>query len=469
MKNKIRHIHFVGIGGSGMSGIAELLLNLEYIISGSDLIESNTTARLRSMGANIYIGHSSNNIIGADAIVISSAISEENPEIIEARYRNIPIVPRAIMLAELMRLKNGIAVSGTHGKTTTTSLISSILASEGLDPTFVIGGKLNSAGTSAVLGKGNYIVVEADESDTSFLNLSPVISVVTNIDIDHMDTYGHNLNYLKDTFINFLHKLPFYGTAILCLDDPNIKSIIPNISRSILTYGTNDESNIKAINIKCCNKQMLFDVERNNVRGKFKDNLKVKLNLPGIHNVQNALAAIAVATELGIKDESICRALENFDGVGRRFTILGKFNVKKENGGGLFTVVDDYAHHPVEMMATINAARGVWPDKRIILAFQPHRYTRTRDCFEDFVKVLSTVDGLLISEVYSAGELPIVAADSKALSRAVRVLGKVEPIFVEKVEDMLNTMLSFVINDDIVIIMGAGTISKVADELEKRL
>ncbi|AWD32658.1 UDP-N-acetylmuramate--L-alanine ligase [Candidatus Kinetoplastibacterium sorsogonicusi] len=469
MKNKIKHIHFVGIGGSGMNGIAELLLNLNYTISGSDLFESNITSRLKSMGANIYIGHASENILGADVLVVSSAISNDNPEVCYARQKNIPIVPRAIMLAELMRLKRGIAVAGTHGKTTTTSLVSSILAYEGLDPTFVIGGKLNAIGTSAVLGQGDYIIVEADESDASFLDLSPIISIVTNIGIDHMDTYNHNINILKNTFINFIHKLPFYGTAILCIDDINIKNIIPNISRTAITYGLDNDANIKASNIQCIGTRMLFHVERKNINGIEKKPLDITLNLPGIHNVRNALAAIAVATELDIKDHSICLALKDFRGVSRRFSYIGDFNVNKNNGGGLFTIIDDYGHHPMEIQATLDAARGIWPDRRIVLAFQPHRYTRTRDCFEDFIKVLSNVDVLLLTEVYSAGEKAIIAADGRSLSRALRVFSKIEPIFVENIENIPKIIMNIIRDKDVLIIMGAGSISKVHEFWKKSI
>ncbi|MDO8692563.1 MAG: UDP-N-acetylmuramate--L-alanine ligase [Sheuella sp.] len=461
MKHRIEHIHFVGIGGSGMSGIAEVMLNLGYRISGSDLTESSVTKRLASLGATITLGHSAENVKGAHAIVTSTAVANNNPEVIAARQARIPVVPRAVMLAELMRLKRGIAVAGTHGKTTTTSLVASVLAAGGLDPTFVIGGRLNSAGANARLGQGDYIVVEADESDASFLNLLPVMAIITNIDADHMDTYGHDVAKLKSAFVEFTQRLPFYGSAILCGDDANVREIMPFISRPITTYGLSDDAQISAKNLVAIGTRMQFDVERK-TRDEVLPTLHVTLNLPGRHNVLNALAAIAVATELGVADDAICQALSDFRGVGRRFTQVGDFPTKD---AGTFTVIDDYGHHPAEMAATLAAARGAWPDRRIVLAFQPHRYTRTRDCFEDFVNVLSRADAVLLTEVYAAGEPALVAADGRALARGVRVAGKVEPLFVEDVTAMPEAIKNFARNGDVVIVMGAGSISKVPAQM----
>ncbi len=458
MKHRIQHIHFIGIGGSGMSGIAEVLLNLGYKISGSDVQETPVTQRLAALGAQILIGHAPEHINGAQAIVTSTAIAADNPEVIAARAAAIPIVPRALMLAELMRLKRGIAIAGTHGKTTTTSLVASMLAAGGLDPTFVIGGRLNSANANARLGQGDYIVVEADESDASFLNLLPVMAIITNIDLDHMDTYGHDVAKLKRAFIDFTQRLPFYGSAILCADDQNVREIMPFVSRPITSYGIHSSAHIQAKNIKADGATMCFDVIRQH--GDYAP-LAIKLNLPGNHNVLNALAAIAVATELGISDDVITQALAQFKGVGRRFTKVGEFAVLEKNGGGSFTLIDDYGHHPVEMAATLAAARGAWPNSRVILAFQPHRYTRTRDCFEDFVQVLSAADGVLLTEVYAAGEPALIAADGRSLARAVRVAGKVEPIFVEDVNDMANAIKEIALDTDIIIIMGAGSISRI--------
>ncbi len=457
MKHRIEHIHFVGIGGSGMSGIAEVLLNLGYRVTGSDLSDSAVTQRLSGLGAGIFIGHDAAHVSGADAIVTSTAVAGNNPEVMAARQLRIPIVPRAVMLAELMRLKRGIAVAGTHGKTTTTSLVASVLAAGGLDPTFVIGGRLNSAGANAQLGQGDYIVVEADESDASFLNLLPVMAVITNIDADHMDTYGHDVTRLKGAFIEFTQRLPFYGSAIVCMDDANVREIMPLISRPVTTYGQHPDAQVRALNIKAQGTRMLFDVQRRD-RDAVLPTMHVELNLPGVHNVLNALAAIAVATELGVSDDAICSALSGFRGVGRRFTQVGDFNVPS---GGKFTVIDDYGHHPVEMAATLAAARGAWPRRRIVLAFQPHRYTRTRDCFEDFVKVLSAADAVFLTEVYAAGEPALVAADGRALTRGVRVTGKVEPIFVDDVMDLPQAILGFVKDGDVVVVMGAGSISKI--------
>ena len=461
MKHRIEHIHFVGIGGSGMSGIAEVLLNLGYKISGSDLSQSAVTQRLASLGATISLGHQADNVKGADAIVTSTAVANNNPEVIAAREARIPVVPRAVMLAELMRLKRGIAVAGTHGKTTTTSLVASVLAAGGLDPTFVIGGRLNSAGANAGLGQGDFIVVEADESDASFLNLLPVMAIITNIDADHMDTYGHDVAKLKSAFVEFTQRLPFYGSAIVCSDDANVREILPFVSRPVTTYGIHSDAQVRATNVRATGTRMLFDVERQTRHGAL-PKLSVELNLPGKHNVLNALAAISVATELGVDDAAIVRALAQFGGVGRRFTQMGDFEAK---GGGKFNVIDDYGHHPVEMAATLAAARGAWPDRRIVLAFQPHRYTRTRDCFEDFVKVLSSADAVLLTEVYAAGEPALVAADGRALARGVRVAGKVEPVFIEDVAAMPAAIRDFAQAGDVVIVMGAGSISKVPEQL----
>jgi UDP-N-acetylmuramate--alanine ligase len=460
MKHRIQHIHFVGIGGSGMSGIAEVLLTLGYTISGSDLNESAVTRRLASLGARVAVGHTASNVAGADAIVTSTAVAGDNPEVIAARAAGIPVVPRAIMLAELMRLKRGIAVAGTHGKTTTTSLVASVLAAGGLDPTFVIGGRLNSAGANARLGQGEYIVVEADESDASFLNLLPVMAIVTNIDADHMDTYGHDVARLKSAFIEFTHRLPFYGSAVLCADDANVREIMPFVSRPITTYGLSADAQVRAEDIKAKGTRMCFTVQRSG-RDESLPALDVELNLPGLHNVRNALATVAIATELGVADKDIVQALGAFTGVGRRFTMTGDFPVSAAHGGGTFTVIDDYGHHPVEMAATLAAARGAWPQRRIVLAFQPHRYTRTRDCFEDFVRVLSSADAVLLTEVYAAGEAPLVAADGRALARALRVAGRIEPLFVEDVADMPQAIVDFVRDGDVVVVMGAGSISKV--------
>ena len=463
MKHKVKHIHFVGIGGSGMSGIAEVLLNLDYKISGSDLSDSATTKRLSSLGATVYIGHAGHYIESADAVVTSSVIKPDNPEVLAARASNIPVVPRAIMLAELLRLRQGIGVAGTHGKTTATSLIASVLAQAEMDPTFIIGGKLEAAGSHAKLGSGEFIVVEADESDASFLYLKPVLAVVTNIDADHMETYDHDFNKLKKAFIDFLQHLPFYGMAVLCVDDPNVREIIPAITKPITTYGLADTAKIRATNITHCKGQMHFTALIG-VNGKARK-LDIKLNLPGLHNVQNALAAIAVGNELGVSDISIIKALNKFKGVGRRFQRCGNIELSGKNKNVNFTLVDDYGHHPVEIEATIDAARGAFPGRRLVVAFQPHRYTRTRDVFEDFVKVLSTSDVLLLTEVYSAGETPIVAADGKSLVRAIRVQGKVEPIFVETVEDLPAAIFNVIENEDVMLVMGAGSVGGVAQNL----
>ncbi|MEG0820151.1 MAG: UDP-N-acetylmuramate--L-alanine ligase [Burkholderiaceae bacterium] len=457
MKHAVKHIHFVGIGGSGMSGIAEVLLNLGYVISGSDAANNAATRRLASQGAKVALGHAPENIEGANAVVVSTAVSASNPEVLAARAKRIPVVPRAVMLAELMRLKRGIAIAGTHGKTTTTSLVASVLAAGGLDPTFVIGGRLNSAGANARLGAGEYIVVEADESDASFLNLQPVMAVVTNIDADHMETYGHDFARLKQAFVEFLAHLPFYGSAVLCLDDRHVREILPFLSKPVISYGFDADAQVRAIDVEPVGTTMRFTVLREGYSP-----LPVTLNLPGRHNVQNALAAIAIATELGVADAAIQTALASFTGVGRRFARYGELAAAS---GGHYTLIDDYGHHPVEMAATIAAVRGAFPGRRVVLAFQPHRFTRTRDCFEDFVKVLATVDALLLAEVYAAGEAPIVAADGRSLARAIRVAGKVEPVFVEKIEDMPATIAMSVRDGDVVVTMGAGSIGGVPAKL----
>jgi UDP-N-acetylmuramate--alanine ligase len=456
MKHAIKNIHFVGLGGSGMSGIAEVLLNLGYGISGSDLADSATLKRLASLGMKTFVGHSPEHIEGADAVVTSTAVKADNPEVVAARAKRIPIVPRAVMLAELMRLKQGIAIAGTHGKTTTTSLVASVLAEAGLDPTFVIGGRLNSAGANARLGSGDYIVVEADESDASFLNLMPVMAVVTNIDADHMETYGHDFGKLKQAFVDFLHRMPFYGTAILCTDDPAVRDILGEVSCPITSYGFEEGAQVRAVHVKAQGAQMHFTVQRRN--GVVLPDLEVVLNLPGRHNVLNALSAIAVAAELDVDDAALLRALSGFKGVGRRFQRYGDVPAA---GGGVFTLIDDYGHHPVEMAATLAAARGAFPGRRLVLAFQPHRYTRTRDCFEDFVKVIAQADAALLSEVYAAGEAPIVAADGRALVRALRVAHQLEPVFVADVWDMPQALAKLAQDGDVVLCMGAGTIGQV--------
>jgi len=461
MKHKVKNIHFVGIGGSGMSGIAEVLVNLGFGVSGSDLADNATTQRLAGLGVRTMVGHAEQNIADADAVVVSTAVKSDNPEVLAARERKVPVVPRAQMLAELMRLKQGIAIAGTHGKTTTTSLVASIMAEGGMDPTFVIGGRLNAAGANARLGSGDFIVAEADESDASFLFLSPVISIVTNIDADHMETYGHDFGRLKQAFVDFLQRLPFYGVAVLCSDDANVREIMPQVSKQIVTYGFDATANVRAENVVAADGQMKFDCVR--VNGSV-SRFPVTLNLPGLHNVLNALAAIAVATEVGVSDAAIIKALGEFKGVGRRFQRHGEVAIADS---GTFTLVDDYGHHPAEMKATIAAARGAFPGRRLMLAFQPHRYTRTRDCFEDFVGVLNGVDALVLAEVYAAGEPPIVAADGRALARALRVAGKIEPIFVEDIADMPQTILDAARDGDVVITMGAGSIGGVPGKLVK--
>ncbi|AOI69385.1 UDP-N-acetylmuramate--L-alanine ligase [Burkholderia ubonensis] len=461
MKHIVKHIHFVGIGGAGMSGIAEVLVNLGYQVSGSDLSRNAVTDRLEALGARIAIGHDAANIEGANAVVVSTAVRSDNPEVLAARAKRVPIVQRAVMLAELMRLKQGIAIAGTHGKTTTTSLVASVLAAGGLDPTFVIGGRLISAGANARLGTGDFIVAEADESDASFLNLYPVIEVITNIDADHMDTYGHDFARLKQAFIEFTQRLPFYGSAVVCVDDPNVRQIIPFISKPVVRYGMSPDAQVRAEDIDARDGRMHFTVIREG-----REPLPVVLNLPGLHNVQNALAAIAIATDLGVSDDAIQQALAEFNGVGRRFQRYGEVPAAD---GGSYTLIDDYGHHPVEMAATIAAARGAFPGRRLVLAFQPHRYTRTRDCFDDFVNVLSTVDALVLTEVYAAGEAAITTANGDALSRALRAAGKVEPVFVAAIDDVPDALTKVAQNGDVVITMGAGSIGGVPAKLVQHI
>ena len=461
MKHKIKHVHFVGIGGSGMSGIAEVMLNLGFEVSGSDLSDNAVTQRLRGLGARVLPGHAAGNVQGAHVVVTSTAVKPDNPEVAAARAARIPVVPRAMMLAELMRLKQGIAIAGTHGKTTTTSLVASVLAEAGMDPTFVIGGRLEAAGSNAKLGRGEFIVVEADESDASFLYLQPVLAVVTNIDADHMETYGHDFSRLRQAFLEFIEHLPFYGLAVLCVDDPHVKSLMPLVTKQIMTYGLSEAAQVRATDVQAEAGRMTFKVQRRRDAASSSEvaaPLSVTLNLAGAHNVLNALAAIAVAMEVGVSDEAVLSALENFRGVGRRFQRYGEISLA---GGGRFTLIDDYGHHPVEMAATIAAARGAFPGRRLMLVFQPHRYTRTRDVFEDFVRVLSSVDALLLTEVYAAGEAPIVAADGRALARAVRVAGKVEPLFVEPVTELREAILAAAADGDVVLVMGAGSIGSV--------
>jgi UDP-N-acetylmuramate--alanine ligase len=485
MKHKIKHIHFVGIGGVGMNGIAEVLLNLGYQVSGSDLADNLATQRLQKLGARVYVGHAKNHLTDADAVVVSTAVSAENPEVVAARERKIPVVPRAVMLAELMRLKQGIAIAGTHGKTTTTSLTASILAKAGLDPTFVIGGKLNSSGTNAKLGSGDYLVAEADESDASFLHLHPILAIVTNIDADHMETYGHDFAKLQQAFVDFLEHLPFYGRAMLCVDDQHVREIMPRISKPITTYGFSADAQIRAVNVRHQEGKMCFTaVCRHN---SVPLDLEITLNLAGMHNVLNSLAAIAVALEVGVEGPAIVAALAEFEGVGRRMQRYGEIklphtanilqavplpNPPPEGEGtnvaeATFTLIDDYGHHPVEMAATLSAVRGAFPGRRLLLAFQPHRYTRTRDLFEDFVKILGTVDALVLGEVYAAGEPQIVAADGRSLMRALRVGGHNEAVFVENIQEMPQSIMQIVRAGDVVLTMGAGSIGNVANLLKQ--
>jgi len=468
MKHKVKNIHFVGIGGSGMNGIAEVMLNLGFKVSGSDIAESTVVMRLRDLGANISIGHDAKHLRDADAVVTSTAVKADNPEVIAAREQHIPVVPRAVMLAELMRLRQGIAIAGTHGKTTTTSLVTSVLAKGGFDPTFVIGGRLNSSGANARLGTGEFIVAEADESDASFLHLTPILAVVTNIDADHMETYGHDFNRLKQAFIDFLERLPFYGRAMLCADDPNVREILPRISKPITTYGMSEEAQIRAVNIRHEAGRMRFTAQcRHDEKCLFDGkplDMDITLNLAGEHNVLNALAAIAIGLEVGVAPQAIADALAEFEGVGRRMQRYGEIDLPS---GGSFTLIDDYGHHPVEMKATIAAVRGAFPDKRLLLSFQPHRYTRTRDLFEDFVKVLSGVDALVLADIYAAGEAPIVAADGRALMHALRVAGQTNAVFVENIADMPQAIMQMAQDGDVVLNMGAGSIGGVPNQVVK--
>ena len=457
MKHKVKNIHFVGIGGSGMSGIAEVLVTLGYNVSGSDLGSNAVTQRLVDMGATVHQGHDASYIGNADAVVTSTAVKEDNPEVVAARARKIPIVPRAVMLGELMRLKRGIAIAGTHGKTTTTSLVASVLAQGGLDPTFVIGGRLTAAGANAKLGSGEYLVAEADESDASFLNLAPMIEVITNIDADHMETYDHDFEKLKQAFVHFTHRLPFYGRAMLCIDDPHVRAIIPQVTKPVTTYGFAADAEVRAVNARAVGTQMHFTVLQEGY-----PDLDVVLNQPGMHNVQNACSAVAIAREIGVPDAATQAGLAGFAGVGRRFTKYGEVAIP---AGGSFTLVDDFGHHPIEMEVTTAAARAAYPGRRLLLAFQPHRYSRTRDLFEDFAKVLSTVDVLVLSDVYAAGEQPIVAADGRALAHAIRARGRTEPVFVENIADMPETIMNVVRDGDVVLTMGAGSISGVPAKL----
>jgi UDP-N-acetylmuramate--alanine ligase len=461
MKHKVKHLHFVGIGGSGMSGIAEVLLNLGFQVSGSDLGKNAATRRLKQLGATVYLGHEEQNLTNADVVVVSTAVGKNNPEVLAARARRIPVVPRAMMLTELMRLRQGIAVAGTHGKTTTTSLTSSVLAKGGFDPTFVIGGKLNSSDSNAKLGTGEFIVVEADESDASFLHLQPILAVITNIDADHMETYGHDFEKLKQSFVEFVEHLPFYGRAMLCVDDANVREIFPRISKPVTTYGFSEDAQIRAVNVSHQGGQMRFTAKcRQNTKPR---DLDITLNLAGMHNVLNALAAIAIGLEVGVADDAIVAALAEFQGVGRRFQRYGEVALPED--GGSFTLIDDYGHHPVEMLATLDAARGAFPGQRLVLAFQPHRYTRTRDLFEDFVKVMCGVDALVLAEVYPAGEPPIVAADGRALMHALRVAGQREVVFVEDIEQMPQAIMQMARDGDVVVTMGAGSIGSIPNKL----
>lgn len=456
MKFRVQHIHFVGIGGIGMSGIAEVLANQGYEVSGSDAADSATLERLRSLGIRCHIGHARQHIVGAQALVVSSAIRPDNPELIAAREIKIPVVPRALMLAELMRMKRGIAIAGTHGKTTTTSLVASVLGEGGLDPTYVIGGRLHTVGSNAKLGQGDWFVAEADESDASFLHLSPTLAVITNIDADHMETYEHSVEKLRQAFVDFSQHLPFYGTLYACADDAGVVAILPRVTKPVTTYGLSDDADVRAVNVRADGATMRFDV----LRKGFSD-ISVQLNLAGTHNVRNALSAIAIAQDLGIPAAQIAAALKAFGGVGRRFDRYGSIACANSSTSH-FELIDDYGHHPVELATTLAAARAAFPGRRLVLAFQPHRYTRTRDLFEDFVSVLSEVDVLLLTEVYAAGESPIVAADGRALARAVRLRGKVEPIFVDHASDVPTELYSIARDGDVVMTMGAGSIGQVA-------
>ncbi len=459
-RRRIKQVHFVGIGGSGMGGIAEVLANIGYKVTGSDLAQNAMTERLASLGAKIYIGHASSNIEGANVVVVSSAVNHENPEVMAAKEKNIPVVPRAEMLAEIMRFSNGIAVAGTHGKTTTTSLVTSLLAEGGLDPTFVIGGRLNSTASNSRLGTGEYLVAEADESDASFLLLQPMISVVTNIDADHLTTYDNDFEKLKAAFVEFLHHLPFYGFAVLCIDDDNVCDILPEITRTIVSYGIHYDADVRAKNVHYAGTQSFFTVER-----KGKPTLDVTLNMPGEHNIQNALAAIAIATELEISDEAILNALNKFQGVGRRFQCYGDIKINQ----GTVMLVDDYGHHPTEMAATMKAVRSAWPERRMVVLFQPHRYTRTRDLFEDFSQVLSDPDVLVLMDVYAASEEPIAGADGRSLARSIRNRGQVDPLFVSDQEDLIEILQTQLCDGDVLLTLGAGSVGTISAGLPAKL
>lgn len=458
---RIHRIHFVGIGGSGMSGIAEVMLNLGYEVQGSDLKANAVTQRLARLGAHIKVGHAAENVGTADVLVVSTAVQADNPEVVEAKSRRLPIVQRAVMLGELMRFRYAIAVAGTHGKTTTTSMVASILAEGGLDPTFVIGGRLKSADSNARLGTGQYLVAEADESDASFMHLQPMIAIVTNVDNDHLATHDGDFERLKQSFVDFLHNLPFYGLAVVCADDPVAKSLVPRIARPFVTYGIESDADVRAVNIVREGVQTRFDVQR---RGSAQP-LSVKLNLPGVHNVLNSLAAIAVAKELDVSDTAIQSALASFHGVDRRLQQYGDLQI----AAGRVTLIDDYGHHPTELAATLEAIRQGWPDRRILLAFQPHRYSRTRDLLDDFARVLSSVDALIVTEVYAAGEAPIVGADGKAICRAVRSHGRVEPVFIEKIEELPRALNQIARDGDVIVTMGAGSVGSAAAELPAAL
>lgn len=457
MRDHVRRIHFIGIGGSGMSGIAEVLVNLGYDVSGSDKVDNSVTDHLKDTGIKVNIGHDAGLVKDCDVVVVSSAINGGNPEVSAARLAKVPVIPRAEMLAELMRFRKGIAVAGTHGKTTTTSLVASVLASGGLDPTFVVGGLVNSAGRNAVLGEGDYLVAEADESDASFLHLQPEIAVVTNIDADHMDTYGGDFGNLKQTFIDFLQNLPFYGLAVLCQDDPVVQSIIPAVRKPIRTYGAHPDADVRYTDISQQGLRMHFDVARKDHEGL----LEIELALPGTHNARNALAAIAIGTQLGVSDDDIVNALKNFAGIGRRFHVRGEARLPY----GAALVVDDYAHHPREIAATLQAARGAWPERRLVVVFQPHRYSRTRDLMDDFSQVLCAQDPLVITDVYPAGESPFSGGDGRTLCRAIRARGRVHPVFVPSLEQLPDSLSSIVRDQDVILTLGAGDIGRCAQDL----
>jgi UDP-N-acetylmuramate--alanine ligase len=457
MKFRVQNIHFVGIGGIGMSGIAEVLHNQGYSVTGSDAVNSPMLERLGSLGIRTHVGHSADNVADAQVVVVSTAVRSDNPEVAAARATRIPIVPRAVMLAELMRMKRGIAIAGTHGKTTTTSLVACVLGQGGLDPTFVVGGRLHTVGTNAKLGTGEFFVAEADESDASFLHLSPTLAVITNIDSDHMETYEHSVEKLRHAFVDFAQRLPFYGSLYACIDDDGVASILPNVTKPITTYGLSEVADVHATNVRADGANMRFAVQRKGFAS-----FDVRLNLAGLHNVRNALAAIAIGQDLGVAPTSIAAALEAFGGVGRRFDRYGQIPLAQ----GTFELIDDYGHHPVELATTLAAARAAFPNRRLVLAFQPHRYTRTRDLFEDFASVLSTVDLLLLTEVYAAGETPIIAADGRALARAVRLRGKIDPIFVEQIAEVPQQILALAKDGDVVMTMGAGSIGQIGGRLK---